>query len=63
MSWWYCLVHGRVEEGDKGCAHSECLGPFETQEDAAHALELARQRNDEWSASDDEWERGKPKKL
>lgn len=54
MKWYYCLVHNRVEP-EKGCANSERLGPYETEEQASHAFEIARQRNEEWDAGDQEW--------
>ncbi len=41
MKWYYCFVHNRVEE-EKGCANSERLGPYESQEQASHAFEIAR---------------------
>jgi hypothetical protein len=46
MKWYYCLVHNRVEQ-EKGCANSERLGPYETEEQASHAFEIARKRNEE----------------
>lgn len=52
--WWYCLKHGKVEHG-AGCANSDRLGPFETEAEAANALELAKQRNEEWSKDDARW--------
>ena len=30
MSWYYCLVHQRVEP-DEGCANAERLGPYDTE--------------------------------
>ena len=43
MSFWWCLKHGRVEEGD-GCANNERMGPYESQERAAGALQRAAER-------------------
>lgn len=54
MKWYYCLVHNRVEP-EKGCANSERLGPYESEEQASHAFEIARKRNEEWDAGEDEW--------
>lgn len=54
MAYWYCLKDGRVE-GDVGCANAERLGPFETETQAAHALELARERNEAWQQEDERW--------
>lgn len=51
--WWYCLRHQRVEPA-AGCANRHRLGPFATKEEAAHALEQAAERNEEWRRADDE---------
>lgn len=57
--WWYCLKHQRVEPED-GCANAERLGPFQTQDEAARALEIAAKRNEEWDEREQEWDSGKP---
>ncbi len=49
--WYYLLLKGTVTS-DPG---PDRMGPYDTKEEAEHALELARQRNDEWEDSDDEW--------
>ena len=51
--WWYDLVHKRVET-DSGGPNSQRLGPFDTEEEAANALEIARNRNEQWDEDDDE---------
>jgi hypothetical protein len=50
QSWWFCLKHNRVEPED-GCAGKNRLGPYASQEEAAHALETVHQRNEEWDAA------------
>ena len=58
-SWWYCLNHG-VEEG-VGCAATDRLGPYASEQEATQALDKARQRTADEDArdrADDEW--GKP---
>lgn len=52
MSWYYCLVHQRVEP-EEGCANAERLGPYATEAEAQHALETAKERNDAFDAGDD----------
>ena len=52
MSWYYCLVHQKVEP-ELGCPNSERMGPYPTEADATHALELAQQRNEAYDADDD----------
>ena len=52
MSWYYCLVHQRVEP-EAGCANAERMGPYATEAEAQHALETAKERNDAFDAGDD----------
>lgn len=49
---WFCLEHRRVETGEQthGSNH---LGPFPTEEAAAHALETVAERNRVYDAEDD----------
>jgi hypothetical protein len=51
--WWYCLTHNTVEHG-AGCPGKDRLGPYATKEEAENALELVRERNQEWDAADDD---------
>ena len=56
-SWWYCLVHDRVE-GDEGDANMSRLGPYATREEAEQAPERVRQRTAAQDARDeaeDDW--------
>ncbi len=58
MSFWYCLNHHAVE-GQDGCDYKDRLGPYETEADAARALEKVKERNEEWD-NDPRWN-DKPK--
>jgi hypothetical protein len=49
---YFCLNHREVEDGAGGCANEFRLGPFDTREAAAGALELARQRTEQWEAEE-----------
>ncbi|MBW5483536.1 hypothetical protein [Streptomyces bambusae] len=51
--WYYCLVHQKVEEGPE-CPAKDRFGPYTTREEAAHAMETARERNLEWQ-TDPKW--------
>jgi hypothetical protein len=51
QSRWYCLTHRTVEHGP-GCPNKERLGPFATEQEAAHALDKVRQRNEDWDKDD-----------
>ena len=56
MSFWWCLTHARVEGSatdDEGCANMDRLGPYGSQEQAAGALDRARQRTAEQDARDE----------
>jgi hypothetical protein len=48
--WWFCTKHMRVEGADTGCAGKDLLGPYATKEEAAHALDKVRERNEAWDA-------------
>lgn len=45
--YWYNLATGEVERGQQSAVTS-LWGPFKTYEEAAHAMERARERNEEW---------------
>lgn len=51
--WFYCLKDHAVETRD-GCAERHRLGPYDTREEAEHALETAEQRNEDWD-NDPDW--------
>ncbi|HVQ18683.1 MAG TPA: hypothetical protein VMT27_06560 [Actinomycetes bacterium] len=51
--YWWCLDHARVE-GNDGCPNTVRLGPYDTYEDAAAALEHARERTEAWD-HDPKW--------
>lgn len=46
-SWYYCLKHHSVEPYE-ACKAIDRLGPYESREDAEHALEQVARRNEEW---------------
>lgn len=45
--WYYCLLHHAVEPYE-GCRAEDRLGPYSSREEAAHALDLAQERNEAW---------------
>jgi hypothetical protein len=51
--WVYCLEHGKVEEGPD-CPGKDRMGPYGSREEAAHAMETARERNVQWE-NDPRW--------
>lgn len=53
MAYWFCLTHHEVEPQD-GCPYKDRLGPYETEAEAARALEKAAERTREWD-NDPAW--------
>jgi hypothetical protein len=51
--YYFCVKHHAVETDD-GCTAINRLGPYDTREEAEHALEKAEQRNQEWD-NDPNW--------
>jgi hypothetical protein len=49
--WWFCIRHHTVEPDD-GCPAKDRLGPYATQDEAAHALDKVRERNEQWEAQE-----------
>ena len=49
--WWFNLVTQHVEQG-LGAPNAQRLGPYETEAEAAGALERMRERNEAWDAAD-----------
>jgi hypothetical protein len=45
--WFFCLKHMRVEFGP-GCPDRQRMGPYDTEADAANALQHAAERNERW---------------
>jgi hypothetical protein len=49
--WYYCVKHNKVE-GAVGCRAQDRLGPYDTREEAAGALEKVKERNTAWDGRD-----------
>lgn len=60
MSFWWCLEHREVEEG-LGCGTTSRIGPYDTADKAAGALERIgkREKEQEQKDKDDEKKWGK----
>jgi len=54
-SYWYCVKHHRVEQGEGICPPIDRLGPFPTEAEAEKALQKAQERNEAWD-NDPNWE-------
>lgn len=51
MQWFWCLDHKRVET-DLGCGSTSRIGPYDSAQEAAGAVERTRQRAAEQDARD-----------
>jgi hypothetical protein len=50
--WWYNTRYMRVEGADTASPGKDLLGPYQTREEAAHALDKVRERNETWDKQD-----------
>jgi hypothetical protein len=48
--WWYNTRHMRVEGADTASPGKDLLGPYATREEAEHALDKVKERNEAWDA-------------
>lgn len=53
MAYFFCLKHHTVE-GEDGCRAKDRLGPYDTEAEAARALDKVAERNEEWD-DDPKW--------
>lgn len=53
--YYYNLISGQVEKGLVS-SWTDRMGPYATQEEAAAALEKARDRSEAWDEADRKWE-------
>lgn len=51
--YWYCIKHSRVEPYE-GCRNKDRMGPYDTEAEAARALETAAERTEAWD-NDPRW--------
>jgi hypothetical protein len=51
MAWWWCIDHKSVEEG-LGCGSTTRIGPYESKEQAATALERIGKREEDQQQKD-----------
>ena len=52
---YWCLKHSRVESDANICPAVERLGPYNTEAEAARALDRVAERNAVWDAEDERW--------
>jgi hypothetical protein len=55
VSYWYNTATGQVETDENRGQAQDVMGPYDTEEEASHALRSARERTEKWDAEDREW--------
>ncbi|WP_062378389.1 hypothetical protein [Demequina pelophila] len=55
--YWYNTKTREVEQGHRS-SWEHLMGPYDTEAEARHALEIAKARNERWDSDDEDWERG-----
>ncbi|CCH76074.1 Methionine aminopeptidase [Nostocoides japonicum T1-X7] len=58
MPYWYNVDTGQVETDDNRSQDANVLGPYATEQDAARALEKARENTERWDEEDRRWNSG-----
>ena len=58
MPYWFNVDSGQVETDDTRSQDANVMGPYDTQEAAANALQSARARTEQWDREDKEWNEG-----
>ena len=53
--WYFCMKHKTVE-GPDGCSNNERMGPYDSEQEAAAAIEKAAARTQQWDAEDRRWD-------
>jgi hypothetical protein len=61
MAYWYNVSSGQVESDDNKSQSDDLMGPYDSQDEAANALQTARERTEKWDAEDKAWEEGRSK--
>ncbi len=54
-AWYWCLKHGRAEDGTSPCPPEDRMGPYESRDTAEHWKDRVEARNDTWEKEDREW--------
>jgi hypothetical protein len=54
-TWYWCLRHKAVEDGDTSCPPDDRMGPYGSREAAEHWREKKDARNESWDKEDEEW--------
>lgn len=52
MAYWYNIITGAVEDDASHSRKDDLMGPYQTRDEAAAALETARRRTEAWDEED-----------
>ncbi|MFN8082892.1 MAG: methionine aminopeptidase [Candidatus Lutibacillus vidarii] len=55
MAYWYNVNTGKVETDDTKSRGEIVMGPYDTEDEAVRALEIAREKTEQWDAEDRAW--------
>lgn len=55
MQYWYNVDKRQVEDDTNRSRNDNVLGPYDSREDAEHALAHAQENTDKWDAEDKAW--------
>jgi hypothetical protein len=56
MAYWYNINTGKVETEENRSPGEDLMGPYASEEEASHALEIARAKTERWDEEDRAWE-------
>lgn len=56
MKYWFNVDTKTVQSDDERGQNANVLGPYDTPEEAARALEIAHEKTERWDEEDREWE-------
>ena len=56
MQYWYNITTGKVETDDNRSQNDQVMGPYDSEAEAAAALETARANTERWDEEVREWD-------
>ena len=59
MPYWFNVDTKQVETDDNRSQDGNVLGPYDSEEEAANALQHARENTEKWDAEDKAWDEGR----
>jgi hypothetical protein len=56
VAYWYNVDTGKVETDETKGQGDDLMGPYDTEDEASRALEIARQKTERWDEEDRAWD-------